>query len=46
MNENQYAVVCNSCDADFVINFLDEDNEIRYCPFCGIELIEELDFNK
>jgi len=43
---NEYNVVCSSCDMEFNVAFVEEDAEVRYCSFCGEELIEELDFNE
>jgi hypothetical protein len=29
---------------EFNVAFTEEEAELRYCPFCGEEIIEELDF--
>jgi hypothetical protein len=39
---------CLECDADFSVepnNGTTEEMPLRFCPFCGAELIEELNFN-
>jgi predicted RNA-binding Zn-ribbon protein involved in translation (DUF1610 family) len=38
-------ISCNSCSGEFYIEYSNEDFELIYCPFCGNELIEELDFD-
>jgi len=34
---------CFSCGAKFKASFEEEEMDVRYCPHCGEELIEELD---
>lgn len=40
---------CFECGADFTVELnpdSDLDLEVSYCPFCGTEIIKELDFNE
>lgn len=37
-------IECLHCKAQFQIKFDDEDDEVRYCPSCGEELIGEIQF--
>jgi len=37
---------CFSCSAKFKVNFEEEEMEVRYCAYCGEELIEELDLTE
>jgi rRNA maturation endonuclease Nob1 len=46
--EQQLEFICDNCYAEFKINYnQDEDDftiqDIKHCPFCGDELIKELD---
>lgn len=34
---------CFSCGAKFKTTFDEDEMDVRYCPHCGEELIEELD---
>lgn len=39
---------CNNCSANFTIDPADPDTAdmfITHCPFCGTEIIDELDFS-
>jgi len=41
MSEIVYELVCDSCGADYQINYIDgitEHNEPMYCPFCGSDI--------
>ena len=40
----EYNVTCGSCEMEFNVIYTEEDAEVRYCSFCGEEIIEELDF--
>jgi len=31
-------VDCNFCGVEFVVKFIDEDEELKYCPACGESL--------
>lgn len=36
--------LCHGCGFSFYIEYDEDIAEIRYCPACGDELFEELDF--
>lgn len=41
MSQIVYELVCDSCGADYEINYIDgitTHNEPMYCPFCGSEI--------
>jgi predicted RNA-binding Zn-ribbon protein involved in translation (DUF1610 family) len=40
----EFEVECASCGIEFHIVFDDDEAEPRYCPYCGNEIIEELNF--
>lgn len=40
----EFSVECASCNAEFHIACDEDQGSIDYCPFCGEEIIEELDF--
>ena len=42
---NEFNVTCSSCDMEYNVAYLEEDADLRYCPFCGEEMIEELNFD-
>lgn len=42
----EFNVVCGACDVEFNIAYNEDEGELQYCPFCGDELIEELDFEE
>ena len=53
MSEIVYELVCDSCGADYEINYVDgitNHNEPMYCPFCGAEIdltdVEDSDYNE
>jgi uncharacterized paraquat-inducible protein A len=35
--------LCYSCDAEFSVNAITDEDKPLYCPFCACELIEEED---
>ena len=41
----KFSVECTFCGAEFHIVCDEEQGEIRYCPFCGEEIIQELNFD-
>ena len=43
MSEIMYELVCDSCGADYQINYVDNESkeyvdEPMYCPFCGTDI--------
>lgn len=39
---------CSNCAASFTLEATDQETaelNISYCPYCGTEIIEELDFS-
>ena len=43
MSEIMYELVCDSCGADYQINYVDDEakeyvDEPMYCPFCGTDI--------
>lgn len=41
----EYKIECGSCEMEFEVAFVEEEAQVRYCVFCGEELLEELNFN-
>lgn len=39
--ENNQIYLCYSCDAEFSIDTITDEEEPLYCPFCGSELTGE-----
>jgi len=37
---------CTACGVEFSVRFEEPSLEVRYCPLCGEEQIEELDFDE
>jgi len=35
--------LCYSCDAEFIIDTITDEEDPQFCPFCGAELTEEDD---
>ena len=43
---NETTVDCQACEVHYTLAFDDEEADVRFCPFCGTEILEELNFNE
>lgn len=43
--EEQKLYLCYSCDAEFSIDPMTDEDEPTYCPYCGTELEYEEDLD-
>jgi len=41
MFEDEKIHLCYSCDAEFSVNAITDEEDPLYCPFCGSELEDE-----
>jgi len=37
-------IECTACGIEFAVEYEEDSLEVRFCPSCGEEQIEELDF--